>query len=453
MRAKPKAILIAAPRSGAGKTMVTLALLAALRARGLSVRAAKSGPDYIDPAFHAAATGAPCFNLDPWAMGPALLEDSLHAAASGADLLIVESAMGLFDGVAGGASGEGGAAELAVRFGLPVLLVLDVGGQAQSAAAVAHGFASFDPRVHIAGAILNRVGSPRHRAMIERAIAKLAIPVVGSFLRDESMHLPERHLGLVQALEHDDLAPRLARLANLAESHCDLVLILELAATIDAGPTEIAALSPPGQRIALAQDAAFAFAYPHLLSGWRRAGAEIAVFSPLADEAPPEACDACWLPGGYPELYAATLANAARFKDGLKRFAASRPVHGECGGYMVLGEGLVDAAGTRHAMTGLLSHATSFAERRLHLGYRSARLLADSPLGRAGLTLRGHEFHYASRIDGGRDEALCELFDAEGKSLGRSGGKRGNATGSFFHVIAACDAHALHQRQPMAEPA
>ena len=176
MKANPKAILIAAPRSGAGKTTGTLALLAAFRRRGLRVRAAKCGPDYIDPAFHQAASGAPCLNLDSWAMGPALLESLVHEAAAGADLLIVESAMGLFDGAGGAAMGEGAAAELAIRFRLPVLLVLDVAGQAQSAAAVVHGFARFDPRVQLAGVVLNRVGSDRHRAMIERAIATLGIP-------------------------------------------------------------------------------------------------------------------------------------------------------------------------------------------------------------------------------------------------------------------------------------
>jgi cobyrinic acid a,c-diamide synthase len=453
MSTKPKAIMIAAPRSGAGKTTVTLALLAAFRARGLSVRAAKSGPDYIDPAFHAAATGAPCLNLDPWAMSPELLDDTLHHAASGADLLIVESAMGLFDGVDGGAAGTSSAAELAVRFGLPVFLVLDVAAQAQSAAAVAHGFASFDQRVHVAGVILNRVGSPRHRNMIERAMADLPMRVAGAFPREDSMQLPERHLGLVQALEHGDLAGRIAKLADLAERGCDLSSILDLASVLDTRPGPAIALPPPGQRIALAQDAAFAFAYPHLLSGWRRAGAEIVAFSPLADEPPPDTCDACWLPGGYPELHAAPLANAARFKDGLKRFAASAPVHGECGGYMVLGQGLIDADGVRHAMTGLLSHATSFAERRLHLGYRSARLLGDCALGPSGGLLRGHEFHYASLTDPGGDEPLAELADAESRALGPSGGRRGSVTGSFFHVIASGEGAAVANLKTLAETA
>ena len=431
-----KALLIAAPRSGAGKTTVTLALLAALRSRGLRVRAAKCGPDYIDPAFHAVASGAPCLNLDSWAMSPSALEATLASATSGAEILLIESAMGLFDGVAGAATGEGAAAELSRLFGIPVLLVLDVSGQAQSAAAVLHGFASYDPAVTIAGVILNRVGSDRHRAMIESAIVTLGIRVIGAFHRDDSVKLPERHLGLVQALEHPDLPSRLSHLAALAESCCNLDLLLDLAVTLNVCAGPLPALPPPGQRIALAQDEAFAFVYPHLLDGWRAAGAEIVSFSPLANEAPPEDCDSCWLPGGYPELHAGRLAEAERFKRGLRSFAATRPVHGECGGYMVLGKGLVDADGVCHAVTDLLSHATSFASRRLHLGYRTALLLQDGPLGREGTTLRGHEFHYASLIEHGFDQPFAELFDAEGRSLGRSGGRRGCVTGTFFHAVA-----------------
>jgi len=174
-----------------------------------------------------------------------------------------------------------------------------------------------------------------------------------------------------------------------------------------------------------------------VLAGWRHAGVEIVTFSPLSDEAPPEDCDACWLPGGYPELHAGALAGARHFRDGLRRFAATRPVHGECGGYMVLGEGLEDAEGVRHEMTSLLSHATSFAQRKLHLGYREARLRADSPFGASGRTIRGHEFHYASLISGGADEGFAELADAEGRPLGTAGGRRGHVTGTFFHAIAA----------------
>jgi cobyrinic acid a,c-diamide synthase len=179
--------------------------------------------------------------------------------------------------------------------------------------------------------------------------------------------------------------------------------------------------------------------YPHLLGGWRAQGAEVAFFSPLADEPPPEHCDACWLPGGYPELHAARLAAAARFRGGLVRFAETRPVHGECGGYMVLGAGLEDAEGGRHVMAGLLGHATSFAKRRLQLGYREATLLSDTPLGRAGAVIRGHEFHYASVTEAGTDAPLCMLSDALGNPLGPAGGRRGLVSGSFFHAIAPGD--------------
>jgi cobyrinic acid a,c-diamide synthase len=195
-------------------------------------------------------------------------------------------------------------------------------------------------------------------------------------------------------------------------------------------------LTPPGQRIALASDAAFTFIYPHVLEGWRRAGAEIVTFSPLNDEAPPESCNCCWLPGGYPELHAGALADAHHFRSGLVRFAETRTVHGECGGYMVLGEGLEDTDHARHAMTGLLGHATSFAERKLHLGYREARLLCDGPLGSAGTIVRGHEFHYAALISSGSEAPFVELRDGQGCPLGLSGGRRGHVTGSFFHAIA-----------------
>jgi cobyrinic acid a,c-diamide synthase len=436
-----KALLVAAPRSGSGKTTLTLGVLTALKRRGVKVRAAKAGPDYIDPAFHAAATGVPSLNLDSWAMPPTLLETVAAEAGSQADLLIVESAMGLFDGASGERTGS--AAELAIALNLPVLFILDVSGQAQSAAALIRGFASHDARVNIAGIVLNRVGSEPHRLAIERVIAPLGIPLLGAIPRDEAIHLPERHLGLVQALEHDDLSSRLQCLADLIEERSDLSAIQELARMFSPPHSEIIALPPPGQRIALADDVAFTFIYPHLLSGWRRAGAEIVPFSPLADEPPPFHCDACWLPGGYPELHAGLLAAAGKFKDGLARFAGNRPVHGECGGYMVLGEWLEDAEGKRHAMTGLLSHGTSFAKRRLHLGYRTAKLSANCSLGSGGETVLGHEFHYASLVEPGRDAGLAELSDAEGSSLGASGGRRGHVTGTFFHVVASAEPHRL----------
>jgi cobyrinic acid a,c-diamide synthase len=432
-----RGLIVAAARSGAGKTTITLGLLAAFARRGVDVRAAKAGPDYIDPAFHAAATGKAGINLDSWAMPPAFLDALAGDAAQAAELVVIEGVMGLFDGVAGPPGRTGSTADLARSLHLPVLLVLDVSGQSQTAAAVVRGLASHDRGVRIAGVVLNRVGSERHRALAANAIEAMGIPVLGAVPRDAACSLPERHLGLVQAQEHGDLAARLDRLAGMAERHLDLDRIAAMAAPLASsaaccGP----ALPPPGQRIAVASDAAFTFMYPHLCDGWRRDGAEIVTFSPLADEPPPDDCDACWLPGGYPELHAGALANAHRFMDALRHFAATRPVHGECGGYMVLGEGLEDAQGTRHAMAGLLGHATSFAARKLHLGYREARLTADGVLGRAGSTIRGHEFHYASLISPGADERLLEMTDGQGQPLGAAGGRRGHVSGTFFHAIA-----------------
>lgn len=432
-----RGLIIAGTRSGVGKTTITLAILAALARRGVAVRAAKAGPDYIDPAFHAAATGAASINLDSWAMPPTLLDALVMEIGDGTDMLVIEGVMGLFDGIASEPGRSGATADIAARFRLPVLLVLDVAGQSQSAAAVVRGFASHDSAVRIAGVILNRVGSERHRALVADAIAALDIPIVGALPREKAIALPERHLGLVQAKEHADLATRLDQLASLAERHIDLGKVAAAAANIAQPRTSTApALTPPGQRIALASDAAFTFVYPHVLEGWRRAGAEILIFSPLNDEAPPESCTCCWLPGGYPELHAGALAHAHHFRAGLVHFAETRAVHGECGGYMVLGEGLEDADRARHAMTGLLGHATSFAERKLHLGYREARLLCDGPLGSAGTIVRGHEFHYAALTLSGSEAPFVELRDGQGRPLGLSGGRRGHVTGSFFHAIA-----------------
>jgi cobyrinic acid a,c-diamide synthase len=440
MHMTARGLIVAAPASGAGKTTITAAMIAGLRRRGLCMRAAKAGPDYIDPGFHAAATGAPCVNLDSWAMPPALLDALVAEAAVGADLLVIEGVMGLFDGISGAASRTGATADLAARYDLPVLLVVDVSRQAQSAAAVVRGFASHDPQVRIAGVVLNRVGSERHGKMASDAIAGLGIAVFGVIPRDETLVLPERHLGLVQANEHIALAGHLDRLGELAERRLDLAGLLAAAALIP--PPSVApmpALPPPGQRIALASDAAFTFVYPHVLDGWRRAGAEIVPFSPLADQAPGDDCDCCWLPGGYPELHAGPLAAARHFRGALAHFAQTRRVHGECGGYMVLGQGLEDAHGIRHQMTGLLGHATSFAKRKLHLGYREARLLADCPIGRAGALLRGHEFHYATLTEPGHDAPFAVLGDGQARELGHAGARRHNVTGTFFHAIAQQD--------------
>lgn len=432
-----RAIIIGAPRSGSGKTSVTIGLLRALARRGLRVRGAKSGPDYIDPGFHAAATGRPGINLDSWAMHPSLIATLLGETAEDADIVIIESAMGLFDGIPGEAGRSGAAADIARLYGIPVLLVLDVSGQSQTAAAVAKGFAAYDASVGMAGVILNRLGSERHRRLAGDAIAAIGLPVVGGILRDPNLTLPERHLGLVLAEEHADLDSHLDRLADVMENALDIDAILALATQLPGvrQPSDFA-LPPPAQRIALAQDAAFSFLYPHHAAHWRLAGAEIVPFSPLADEAPAMDCDVCWLPGGYPELHAGRLAANATFRAGVNAFAGQKPVHGECGGFMVLGESIEDANGFTHPMLGLLGHSTSFAKRKMNLGYRRAQLIADSPLGKAGTQIRGHEFHYAQTVSPGSDAPLADLVDGQGNPLGPSGGRRKQVSGTFFHAIA-----------------
>jgi cobyrinic acid a,c-diamide synthase len=432
-------LVIAAPSSGSGKTTLTLGLLAALRRRGRVVQPYKCGPDYIDPAFHAIAAGRASFNLDSWAQRRNRF-DALLEAGRDAELCLAEGVMGLFDGVAtSGAWGNGSTADIAAATGWPVVLVLDVAGQAQSAAAVALGFARFRDDVEIAGVILNKVASARHAALVRDGFARSGITVFGAMARDTTLTMPERHLGLVQAQEDPALADRLATLADLVERDLDLA-VLEAAArpTRRQPPAAAPRLIPPGQRIALARDVAFSFIYPHLLAGWRAAGAEIIPFSPLADEPPDHSCDVAWLPGGYPELHAGKLAAASRFADGIRAFAQTRAVHGECGGYMTLGAGLIDAAGTRHAMLGLLGLETDFAQRRLHLGYRSATLLAPIPGYAAGRVLRGHEFHYAS-VTAQPDPPLADISDAAGVATAETGGRRGHATGSFFHMVDAAE--------------
>jgi cobyrinic acid a,c-diamide synthase len=430
-----RGLIIGAARSGSGKTSIAIGLMRALRRRGLSVRGAKSGPDYIDPGFHEAATGHPGVNLDSWAMAPALLDRLAWGQATGTDIVIIESAMGLFDGITAPPGRSG--ADLARHYRLPTLLVLDISGQSQTAAAIAKGFASYDSGVRIGGVLLNQVASERHETMVRGAIEALGLPVVGAVYRNPDMALPERHLGLVQAREHDALETFIERLAGIMEKSLDLDAILGIAAPFlpESGLAR-PALPPPGQRIAIAQDAAFSFLYPHVTRQWREAGAELVPFSPLANEAPDRTSDACWLPGGYPELHAGRLAAAESFAAGLRRFAETKPVHGECGGHMVLGISLEDADGVTHPMTGLLGHATSYAKRKMNLGYRQATLLQDCVLGRAGETVRGHEFHYSRTIDPGTDLALAELFDGQGRALGPSGARRGHVTGTFFHAIA-----------------
>lgn len=342
--------------------------------------------------------------------------------------------MGLYDGVATkGQSGFGSSAETARRMGWPVILVIDVSGQAQSAAATALGFAQYMPDLPFAGVILNRVASPRHERLARLGMERAGLPVLGVLPRRGDLTLPERHLGLIQAVEHPDLNAAIAGYADFLREHVDLDAI-RMAARGHALPKAGTLPRPPAQRIALARDAAFSFTYPHLLAGWRAAGAEILPFSPLANETPDPDADLVWLPGGYPELHAGRLAAAADFWTGLRLHAQTRPVHGECGGYMALGAGMIDKDGQRHEMGNLLGLVTSYERRKLHLGYRRAVLTAPMPGMDAGTALRGHEFHYSTLVEQ-PDLTLADVADADGNPVPETGSRRGHVTGTFFHYI------------------
>lgn len=417
-------LILAAPSSGAGKTTLTLGILRALHRQGVALKPAKSGPDYIDPRFHEAACHAPCTNLDAWAMTPA----RLRALAATDVLLIVEGAMGLFDGAP--PQGRGATADLARLLDLPVILILDCARMGHSVGALAHGFATYDPTVQIAAVILNNVGSPRHEAMLRDALALSGLRILGALPRQPALTHPSRHLGLVQAQERPDLDRYLDHVADLIAQHIDLAALTRLASgALTAHPAK--SVPPPAQTIAIAQDAAFAFSYPHLLDDWRSAGVEIRPFSPLADEAAPKA-DLIYLPGGYPELHAGQLAANQIFMQSLTTAAQTSMIYGECGGYMTLGQTLTDADGTTRRMAGLLPLDTSFATRKLHLGYRKLQATSGPFTGH----WTGHEFHYATttRAEG---QPLFTAEDATGARLPDMGLIAGNVSGSFAHIIDA----------------
>ena len=436
-------LILAAPASGSGKTLVTAGLLRHLRRRGLRVAAAKAGPDFIDPTFHTLASGAPCINLDPWAMRPETLAGLVAGLEALAGIVLCEGVMGLFDGT--GADGEAGStADLAQLTGWPVVLVVDALGQGASVAALLRGFTRHRPETAIAGVIFNRVASERHRALLAGAVMRHlpGLAILGALPADPALALPSRHLGLVPAGEIGEAERVIARAAEQVGATLDIDRLLALARPSTLSREAVTPGIPPlGRRVAVACDDAFCFIYPALLDGWRRYGADLAFFSPLADDPPDPAADAVYLPGGYPELWAGRIAACEVFFAGLRRAAAGgKPIYGECGGYMVLGEALIDADGHSHPMAGLLPVVSSFAERRLSLGYRCATLLADGPLGRTGSRFRGHEFHYATIAQQESGDRLWSITDAAGTDLGMSGLRRGSVFGSFLHLIDRSDA-------------
>lgn len=411
-----RVLVIAGTASGVGKTSVTVGLLAACRRRGLRTQAFKVGPDFIDPGFHALATGRPSYTLDGWMCGREAVLACVARHAADADLVVVEGMMGCFDGL-DGATEAGSTAEVAKWLGAPVVLVVDAGALARSAGAVVLGFARYDPALRLAGVVWNRVGGRAHaRALAEALGPAVRVEVLGALGHDPALALPERHLGLVTAAEGPLTAEGLARLADAVERGVAVDRLLALAAELDprhAGDAEAeeagSARSRSGWgseatgpaparrvRIGVARDLAFQFYYAENLERLGAAGAELVSWSPLADVELP-AVDGLYLGGGYPELHAARLAANAPLRAAVRRFAAAgRPVYAECGGLMYLGETLTDAAGVAHPMAGVLPLSVSLCPPRPQLGYTEVVFTADTPLGAAGTVARGHEFHHST---------------------------------------------------------
>ncbi|MCP3756745.1 cobyrinate a,c-diamide synthase [Streptomyces sp. TBY4] len=406
-------LVIAAPSSGSGKTTVATGLMAAFSERGLTVSPHKAGPDYIDPGYHALATGRPGRNLDAFMCGPELVAPLFAHGAAGADLAVVEGVMGLYDGAAG--RGElASTAQVAKLLRAPVVLVVDASSQSRSVAALVHGFASFDPQVRLGGVILNKVGSDRHEVMLREALEEAGMPVLGVLRRAPQVAAPSRHLGLVPVAERRrDALDSVTALAEQVRQGCDLEALMALARTApplacEAWSPELAAAqrqnpaspafearglgrSPSGGAapvIAVAGGAAFTFSYAEHSELLRAAGAEVVTFDPLRDEALPDGTTGLVIGGGFPEVYAPELSANEPLRKAVAAFAAAGgPVAAECAGLLYLARSL-----DGKEMCGVLDADARMSE-RLTLGYREAVAVSDSVLAPAGTRLRGHEFH------------------------------------------------------------
>jgi len=422
------AFLIAGTHSGVGKTTVTLGLMAALRARGLRVQPFKVGPDFIDPSHHTAVCGRPSHNLDSFMMGEEGVRRTFYSALPGADVAVVEGVMGLYDGMDG--TDVSSTAQVAEILGLPVLLVINVHGMSRSAAALEMGFAEFDPRLFMAGTILNRVGSDRHLAMLKSCMKR---PIFAALPREKEMEMKSRHLGLVMGFEKDH---DLAALAAWLEKHAAIDEILKLCVpvpvpTVFVQETKKTADADARVRIGIARDEAFCFYYQENLRELERCGAELIFFSPLKDELPD--VDGLYIGGGYPELYAETLEKAPAREQIRRASEEGMPIYGECGGLMYLGHELVLEAGT-HRMVGALPGSTIMTRRLVALGYAKAKTVGENPLAAPGQEVRGHEFHY-SRFECDRDASFAYKME-RGKGImdGRDGIVEHSTIGSYLHA-------------------
>ena len=431
-------LIISAPNSGSGKTIFTLALLRALNDSGIKVQPFKNGPDYIDPMFHKIAANRNSYNLDTWGMDANQL-NQIISISTGTDLIVSEGSMGLFDGVLiKGRTGNGATSDLSEKFGWPIILVINVSGQAQSAAASALGFMNYNKNLNFAGVILNFVSSKRHENLISDGMKKVGINILGSIPRQKELVLPERHLGLVQANEIQDIETKIQNYSHLIKDNIDLQKIVECAGFKNFKKLKPKDNNPPAQRIAIAKDKAFSFIYPHLIDNWKKAGAEITSFSPLNNEIPDNNSELIWLPGGYPELYAKEISNADKTIKSIHNYSKTKKIHGECGGYMVLGKYLIDKDGKKFKMFDLLGLVTSFKKRKLNLGYRMAKLRKENIHHSKNKIIYGHEFHYTSIIDQ-PDQPLYEVYDATQNIVNETGSIKENVSGTFFHYLAVAN--------------
>ena len=391
------ACVIAAPASGSGKTLLSLCLIAWARQLELSIQPFKVGPDYLDPQLLSLAATRPCRNLDLPLCGEEWVQLSFNGYGGRCDLALVEGVMGLFDGI--GSSSEGSTADVAMNLDLPVVLVVDAGGQARSLGALVQGFRDLDPRLNLAGVVLNRVSSPRHRELLEDVLTDIGVHCLGCLPADPSLELPNRHLGLAPAHELNSLQQRLGRWAALAEQHLNMGVFRTLLQAPTPGPEPIQSVFCREQNssreqslpVAVAQDEAFHFRYPEMQECLEFLGMPVLPWSPLSDAAPPEEARGLILPGGFPELHAEHLSECTTTLSALHAWMTHKPIYAECGGMLLLGRGLADPDGTLHAMAGLLP----FEARRgkLQVGYRQLEAQSDSLLLRHGETLKGHEFH------------------------------------------------------------
>ncbi|MDP1946268.1 MAG: cobyrinate a,c-diamide synthase [Nitrospirota bacterium] len=430
-------LVIAGTSSGVGKTTVTLAILAALKARGRQVQPFKAGPDFIDPSHHTAATGRPSRNLDGWLLGKSVNREIFARAAVDADICIVEGMMGLFDG-SSPVNEIGSTAELAKQVDAPVLLVIDGSAMARSAAAMVSGYAKFDPALRVAAVLFNRVGSDSHYQLLKAAVEQETDVVAVGYLRpDPAVTIADRHLGLVTAMEQG-AGELYVRLAKAAEETVDLGRIEALARS--SGEWTVAVLPPVARsqgctvRIGVAQDPAFCFYYPDNLELLKAEGAELVPFSPMNDRLLPDV-DMLYLGGGYPELHGEVLSQNVSMRKAIRQFAdQGGAIYAECGGMMYLTQAIRNFEGMSHEMVGLFPAEAVMRRPGLTLGYRTMELSHDCILGAAGTTARGHEFHYSTLVPRGSLDYACTLRDAGGLSKGQDGVSIGNVVGLYTHL-------------------